>query len=82
MNFVSFKHVMQPKKKDQQQTVQLKSKWKRFARMTITYEDIGPPCTKGILEQGRANGLKFTSDCPTLVFFSFLEDIGYGYGYG
>ena len=24
------------------------------------------PCTKGILERGRANGFKFVSDCPTL----------------
>ena len=32
---------------------------------------VSPPCTKGILEQGGANGLKFTLDCPTL-FFSFL----------
>ena len=36
------------------------------------------PCTKGILEQGRVNGLEFTSDHPTLLllffilFFSFL----------
>ena len=28
-----------------------------------------PPCTKRILEQGRTNGLKFTSDCPTLVVY-------------
>ena len=30
-----------------------------------------PFCIKGILEQGRANGFKFTSDCLTLVFFFF-----------
>ena len=39
-----------------------------------------PSCTNGILKQGRAHKLKFTSNCPTLVYlfiyyscsFSFL----------
>ena len=31
-----------------------------------------PPCIKRILEQGRTNGLKFTSDCLTLVIIYLL----------
>ena len=31
-----------------------------------------PPHIKGTPEQGRANKLKFVSDCPTLGFFSFI----------
>jgi hypothetical protein len=35
-----------------------------------------PSCTKRILEQGRANGLKFTSDCPRLDIYLFLGRLG------
>ena len=31
-----------------------------------------PTCTKRILEQGRANKVKFTSDCPMLVIYLFI----------
>ena len=32
-----------------------------------------PPCIKRILEHDRAKRLKFTSDCPTLVFHFFFD---------
>ena len=37
------------------------------------------PNTKRILEQGRANGLKLTSDCLTLVIYLFSIDMGLHY---
>jgi hypothetical protein len=42
-----------------------KSKSPSTARYVVT-----PPCTKGILQQGRANMLKFTLDCPTLYIIT------------
>jgi hypothetical protein len=33
---------------------------------------VSPSCTKGILEQSGANGLKFTLDCTTFFCFLFL----------
>ena len=33
---------------------------------------VTPPCTKRILGQGRTNGLKFTSDCMTLLIYLFI----------
>lgn len=47
-----------------------------FRLVTNCVRGVSPPCTKGILEQGGANGLKFTLDCPMLSFpliFFFLE---------
>ena len=49
--------------------------------MIKTYNVIGidyvrhvtPPFTKGIVEQGRTNTLKFMLECPTLVFFTYSE---------
>ena len=34
-----------------------------------------PPYIKKILEQDKANKLKFTSDCPTLVIYLFIQEV-------
>ena len=79
MNFVNFKHVMQPKKKGTTTNHQIKVQVKKIC--LNDYHIWGPLvhlAPRGFLSRVGPTGSNFMSDCPTLVFFSFLEDIGYG----